>query len=103
MQGVDAGGIGASQLEAQEVGEKVVVAKPGAGHIERGDEGVRLLEVLQDPLTGRGASEEVRQWPAHAVKDRGSEQQLANLRRTAIQHLGHQIAGDDSLASPRTR
>ena len=99
VQGLDAGGIGASQLEAQEVGEKVVVAKPGAGDIERGDEGVRLLEVLQDPLTGRGAGEEVRQWPAHTVKDRGPEQQFANLRRTAVQHLGHQVAGDGSLAS----
>ena len=50
VQRVDAGGVGAAQLEPQEVGEQMVVAKPGAVGVERGDERVCLLEVEQDPL-----------------------------------------------------
>ena len=50
MQGRQARGIGATQLESEKVGEQMVVAKPRAPDIERAHERVCLLELLQDPL-----------------------------------------------------
>ncbi len=45
--------VGAPQLPLQQVGEQVVVAEPGPGRVQRHDERVRLLQVLQDPLAAR--------------------------------------------------
>ena len=44
----------APQFEAQQIGEQVVVAEPGTGGVERGDEGVLVFEPLQGGL-GSGA------------------------------------------------
>ena len=41
---------GSSQLELQQIAEQVVVPKPRPPHVERGDEGVRVLQALQDRL-----------------------------------------------------
>ena len=99
VQRVDAGGVGAAQLEPQEVGEQMVVAKPGAVRVERGDERVCLLEVEQDPLRARAAGHRVGQAPRDPVEDRGPQQELPHLRRLALQHLRHQISRDASLAA----
>ena len=47
----------APQLEAQEVGEQVVVAEPRAGGVERRDERVLGLQPLQDRLRAGAAGE----------------------------------------------
>ena len=44
------GWLGPSQLQLQEVGEELVVAKPGPPRVQRDDERACLLELLQDPL-----------------------------------------------------
>ena len=43
----------APQLQAQQIGEQVVVAEPGPGGVECGDEGVLVLELLEDRLAPR--------------------------------------------------
>ena len=98
VQSVDADGVGAAQLEPQEVGEQMV-AKPGAVDVERGDERVCLLEVEQDPLRVRAAGHRVAQAPGDPVEDRGPQQELPHLRRLALQHLRHQISRDAALAA----
>ena len=40
----------ASQLELQQVREQPVIPEPGTPHIQRGHEGVGVLELLEDPL-----------------------------------------------------
>ena len=51
--------VGAPQLEPQEVGEQVVVAEPRPLGVERDDERVRVLQVLQDALRARAAGQDV--------------------------------------------
>ena len=46
---------GAPQLEAQQIGEQVVVAEPGTAGVERGDERVPVLQLLEGRLGPRGA------------------------------------------------
>ena len=45
------------------------------------------------------AGHRVGQAPADPVEDRRAQQQLAHLRRLALQHLRHQVAGDGPLAA----
>ena len=77
----------------------MVVAKPRPPGVERGDERVRVLELLQDPLRARAAGEDVGQRPADPLEHRGAQQQLAHLRRLALQHLRQQIARHGALAA----
>ena len=90
---------GAPQLEAQQIGEQVVVAEPGPGGVERGDERVLVFELLEDRLGARAAGERVGQRPADALEDRGAQEQVAHLRRLALQHLGEEVARHGPLAA----
>ena len=76
-----------------------MVAERGSSGIERDDERVRVLELLQDPLRARAAGEEVGQRPAHLLQNGRAEQQLAHLRRPALEHLGHQVGRHRALAA----
>ncbi len=80
-----------AQLQPQKVGEQVVVAKPRSAGVDRRHEGVGVLELLQDPLGPRGPGEEVGQGTADAVHDRRPQQQVANLGRLALEHLGQEV------------
>ena len=74
-------GCGAPQLELQQVGEQVVIAKPGPRRTSSGgDERVGLLELLQDPLRPRAAGQPVGQRAAHPLQHRRPQQQLAAPR-----------------------
>ena len=43
-------GMCSPELQAQEVRQKLVIAKPGALSVQRNDERVRVLELQQHPL-----------------------------------------------------
>ena len=60
----------APQLQAQQIGEQVVVAEPGPGGVERGDERVLVLELLEDRLGSGAAGEGVGERAADALEDR---------------------------------
>ena len=77
----------------------MVVAEPRAPRVERGHESVRVREALQGSLRARRTGEEVSQRPADAVQERRAQQQLAHLRRLALQHLRQQVPGDGPLAA----
>ena len=95
----DGGRLGPAQLQAQEVGEEVVVAEPRPLGVERDDERVRLLEREQDPL-GAGAPEQgVGQRTVDPLEDRRAQQQPPHLFGLALEHLGQQVVGDGSLAA----
>ena len=89
----------APQFEAQQIGEQVVVAKPATGGVERGDEGVLVFEPLEDRLGPRAAGEHIGQRAADALEDRRAQEQLAHLRRLALQHLGEEVARHGPLAA----
>ncbi len=92
-------GVDAPELELEQIGEQVVIAKPRAPHIERGDERVGVLELLQDPLRSRSARQMVGQRAAHAIQQRGPQQQLAHRLGLALQHLRDQVVGHGPLAA----
>ena len=50
-----------AQLQPQEIPEQVVVAKPPALRVERHHEGVRVLELQQNPLRARAAGQQIGQ------------------------------------------
>ena len=89
----------APQLQAQQIGEQAVVAKPGPGGVECGDEGVLVLEPLEDRLGPGAAGEGIGQRPADALEDRGAQEQVAHLRRLALEHLGEEVARHGALAA----
>jgi len=88
-----------AQLQAQQIREQVVVAEPAAGSVERGHEGVPVLQPLEDRLGARAAAQRIGQRPADAREDRGAQQQLAYLRWLVLQHLGEEVARHRTLAA----
>ena len=89
----------APQFEAQQIGEQVVVAKPGTGGVERGDERVLVFEPLQGRLGSGAAGECIGQRAADALENRRAQEQVAHLRRLALQHLGEEVARHGPLAA----
>ena len=95
----DGVGLGAPQLEPQQVREEVVVAEPGPPGVERDDERVRRLQLVQDALRAGGADEDVGERAVHLLEDRGAEEQAAHVVGLPLQHLGQQVLGHGPLAA----
>ena len=76
-----------------------MVAEPRAPDVERGDEGVRVLEALQDRLRARAAGQRVGERAADPLQHGRAQEQVAHLRRLALQHLRQQIARHGALAA----
>ena len=89
----------APQFEAQEIGEQVVVAEPGTAGVQCGDEGVLVFEPLEDRLGPRAAGEQIGQRAADALQERRAQEQVAHLRRLALQHLREEVACHGPLAA----
>ena len=83
-----------AELQAQEIRQKLVVAKPGALSVERHDERVGVLQFQQHLLRARAACQQVGELTVHPVDERGSQQHALNLARLAFEHLGHQVFPD---------
>jgi hypothetical protein len=76
-----------------------VKAKPRATDVERRHERAAVVELLQDPLRARAARQRVRQRAADPLEHGRPQQQIAHLRRLALQDLGSQISRDGALAA----
>ena len=80
-----------AQLEAQEVRQQLVVAKPGALSVERHNKRVGFLQFQQHLLRARPARQQVGEFTVQPFDKRGSHQHALNLARLALEHLGHQV------------
>ena len=89
----------AAQLQPQQVGEQVVVAEPRAGGVDRDDQRVRLLELVQQPRPVAAAGQRVGERAADALEDACAHQQRAHLRRLGGERLVEQVVGDRALAA----
>ena len=98
----DCGG-GAPELEAQQVGEQLVVAEPGAVRIERDDEGAGILELEQDRLRAGDSQQPVGERAAHPIQDRHAQQELPDGFRLALEDLGEQVVRDPAFAARERR
>jgi hypothetical protein len=81
----------------------VVVAEPRTGGVERGDEGVLVFEPVEDRLGPHAPGEHIGQRTTDAVEDRRTQEQVAHLRRLALQHLGDEVARHGPLAAGELR
>ena len=93
------------QAGAQGVGEQVMVAVPHPLVVQRHQEQVGPLQLLQDPLAvaagGRcgvrrvtvGGQQGVAQRGAQPVEHAGGQQEASGRGWLAVQHLGHQVVG----------
>ena len=80
------------QLQPQQIGEQVVVAKRRAPDVDRGHERAGVLELMQDAQRPRAAGERVAERSVDAVEHRGPQEQIADLWGLAVEHLGVQNA-----------
>ena len=97
-------GLGLSKALAQQVAEEVVVAIPVTLAVERNDEQVRALEMLQRLLARRGGVQGhgIAQGSAQPIEDRRAEQELADSRRLTPKDLLDEIVEHEAVA-PRER
>ncbi len=92
-----------AQLQPQEIREQVVVAEPRPLGVQRFDERVRIFEAQQDPFRARPAGQQVCQFPVDPVEQGGAQQQILDVGRLAVQHLGEQVLGDHAVAAGELR
>ena len=93
----------APQLQPQQIREQVVVAEPGPPGVERYHERVRVLQVQQDRFRARAAGQQVGQLAVDPVEQRGAQQQILDVGRLAVQHLGQQVLSDGAVAAGKLR
>ena len=92
-----------AQLQPQEIPEQVVVAKPCPLGVERHHERVGVLELQQDPIRARAAGQQIGQLAVDPIEQGGTQQQLLDVVRLALQHLGEQVLGDRAVAAGELR
>ena len=85
------------QVGAQDVGEEVMVAVPAAAVVEVDDEDVAPLQRFEHRLTALVAGDRVAQRAAQRVEDRLLQQELADTRGLALQHLLDQVVDDVAI------
>jgi hypothetical protein len=64
----------APELQCDQVGEHVVVAKPRPAWVDRGHEGVGLLQLVQLPGAARGPDQQLGQLAVDPLENRGTQQ-----------------------------
>jgi hypothetical protein len=88
------GGHFPAQLHPQEVGEQGVAAEPRTAGVDREDERVRVLELVQGTFGARLAGDQLGERAVDPLEDAGAEQQAAHARRPAGEDLVVQVLGD---------
>ena len=92
-------GARAAELQPREIDQQLVVAERRAGHVDRDDEHVVVLEREKEALRSGGADEMVPQGPRNVVEDRRPQEQLADLGGLAGEHFLKQVVGYGPLTA----
>ena len=103
MQRRDPAGLFGLQPRAEQIGEQVMVAPPAAHLIQRHQEQVRPLHLLQHPLAAVPAGDRITQPAGQAVQHRGFQQEGAHLLALPLQHLLGQVVQDITVAAAERR
>lgn len=88
-----------AELRSKQLGEQPVIAVPGPPWVNGDDECVGALELGQPLGAVQTAGNGVGQPAADLVGDAGVEQEVADLRRLAGEHLGKQIVGHGAVVA----
>jgi len=91
------------QPGAEQIGEQMVVAPPGADLIERYQEQARPLEVLQHRLAAGPAGDRITQLPGQPLQHRGLQQERAHLPGLAVKDLIGQVIQHEAVAAAERR
>ena len=85
--------------DGEDVGEQVVVAVPLATVVERDDEQVRSLQRLEHRLARRLARDGIAERSRETTEDRRVQQETADLRRLAVEHLVGEVVDDEAIVA----
>ena len=91
--------LGGGELQAEQLGEQVVVAIPVAAVVERHQEQVGAFQLLQQPRRAVPLQDGVAQGARQALQDRGAQQERPDGVRLAGQHLRPQVVGDVAVVA----
>src|SRR5688500_10367484 len=94
VQGWDLVRVVGKEARAENVGEQVVVAVPGAVRVERNEEEVAALEVLEHAGAVGTAGDGVAERTGEPVEHSGAEQEVADLARLSGKDLVGQVVDD---------
>ncbi len=87
------------EMGPDDFGEQVVVAVPATVAVQRDEEQVGPVQVLEHVLAARVAGHGLAQRSAHPVEDRGLEQEVTHLRRLTVEHLFGQVVHDVAVVA----
>ena len=93
----------AAQLPLKQVGEQVVVAKPGPRRVQGDYERVRFLQVLQHTLPAAASGQQVGELAVDLLQHAGPQQQPLHFQAAPAQHLGQKELGHSPLATGELR
>ena len=96
----DLAGVERSQPGAQDLGKERVVPIPASLVVERDDQEVGALELLEARLAFGYSGDGIAQRTAQAVKDRGAQQEFLGLARQSGENLLDDIVQDVAVARP---
>jgi hypothetical protein len=99
----DAFGLLVEETRAQHVGEEVVVPVPVPAIVERYDEEVRPVELLEHRLAARRAGDGIAQGTGEPVEDTGVQEEVANVVGLAVEHLLHEVVDDEPIVAGEAR
>ena len=100
--GVEVGDLCAPLVEemgAQHLSEQVVVAVPAADAVQRDEEQVGPVQMLEHVLTVGVAGDDFAQRSAQPVQDGGLQQEVAHRRRLSAEHLLDQVVHDVAVVA----
>ncbi len=89
----------APRAHPQQLREQAVVAVPLASRVDGQDEPVGAFELGQNVAARTLVGQRVRELAADPVDDRRAQEEGAQLRRLAVEHLGEQIVADDAIVA----
>ena len=87
----------AVKLNAQEVGEKPVIAKPLPAGVQRHEEEILPFQGLQHLLPTRGPGDGVAERPAEAIQNAGLQQEATGLVGQMNEDVFAQVIGDEAM------
>ena len=99
VQGADPVGFQRAQAGPERLGEQVMVAIPASFAVERDDEQVLPLQVVEQPLTVGSIGQRVAQVGGEQIEHRRLEQEPAHAGRLPVQDLLDQIVQDEAVAA----
>ena len=99
MQGQGTAGMHARQSRPERLREQVLVAVPGALVVERDDEQVAALELLEHGAAVAASGEGVAECAGHLVEHGGRHEEVSNPVGLSAEHLLDQVVQDETVAA----